>query len=756
MKAVKRSIAICVLTLIMCVSLLVGVTFAWFTDSITNSGNVIQAGNVDITWEYKTLGSDEAYAPVTAETPLFDEGTVWEPGLSKGYDFKVTNSGSLAADFKLTFENVMSAGMADITEVLVVSVDSNVKGTVKELSAKDAFIIESRIEAGAEKEFSVEIKMLSSESQDVYQNAMVSFDLGLYAKQTNEDAVYDDNYTDPSFDAVDTVNKLIAAAPEGGVVTLPEDLELNDTLTVSQRALTINFNGAKLIGGDSSPALLVNSTASDLVIENAVIESSSETGKHGLVISAGATGVEVRNCQFTGSGNSSIFVSGSSAADPVIIEDNTFTRPINVEGQDGVIIRNNTFNVTVWSNGITMAGTMGTIEVTGNTVIGAPLVRLYNGMTVKEGSTITVTGNTFENGATAFMAAVEGATESPWSYIEAGTIVTDVFEVSDSAEIVKVLEKAPEGNEIKVAKGISFDQPITIDKKITIDFNGASLTQNLVVNATDVVINNLHIAYDTEGVNGKTPVTSSGNLTLNDCIIERVNLDEQAYGLLVNVQNNILTATNTTFIAPCGEKNENNQSIFARSPSTIEATGGLFLTDCEILTNGYGLFSGHFVSGKVEGTTFKGLEIDGEYKPILIPVNSTVMNGMEFDNCYFEMGEDCFVTAGSFSITNSQFVFTEYTNTLTTIQIYSNSGNIVLKGNEFTFCNESQRGIQFTSNDDWAKGDHDFSVVTVEGNTFNGEGTTYAIKVSSAWINVDTESLKNNNTINNYIIEKLS
>lgn len=462
MKAVKRSIAICVLTLIMCVSLLVGVTFAWFTDSITNSGNVIQAGNVDITWEYKTLGVEEAYAPVTAETPLFDEGTVWEPGLSKGYDFKVTNSGSLAADFKLTFENVMSAGMADITEVLEVSVDSNVKGTVKELSAKDAFIIESRIEADAEKEFSVEIKMLSSESQDVYQNAMVSFDLGLYAKQTNEDAVYDDNYTDPSFDAVDTVNKLIAAAPEGGVVTLPEGLELNDTLTVSQRALTINFNGAKLIGGDSSPALLVNSTASDLVIENAVIESSSETGKHGLVISAGATGVEVRKCQFTGSGNSSIFVSGSSAADPVIIEDNTFTRPINVEGQDGVIIRNNTFNVPVWSNGITMAGTMGTIEVTGNTVIGAPLVRLYNGMTVKEGSTITVTGNTFENGATAFMAAVEGATESPWSYIEAGTIVTDVFEITSAEEMAYVLKNQADGQTWIINSDIELTSPVVV------------------------------------------------------------------------------------------------------------------------------------------------------------------------------------------------------------------------------------------------------------------------------------------------------
>lgn len=44
MKAAKRSILICVLTLILSVSLLAGVTFAWFTDSITNSGNTIQSG----------------------------------------------------------------------------------------------------------------------------------------------------------------------------------------------------------------------------------------------------------------------------------------------------------------------------------------------------------------------------------------------------------------------------------------------------------------------------------------------------------------------------------------------------------------------------------------------------------------------------------------------------------------------------------------------------------------------------------------
>lgn len=105
---------------------------------------------------------------------------------------------------------------------------------------------------------------------------------------------------------------------------------------------------------------------------------------------------------------------------------------------------------------------MGTIGVTDNTVSGAPLVRLYNGMTVKEGSTITVTGNTFENGATAFMAAVEGATESPWSYIEAGTIVTDVFEITSAEEMAYVLKNQADGQTWIINSDIELTSPVVV------------------------------------------------------------------------------------------------------------------------------------------------------------------------------------------------------------------------------------------------------------------------------------------------------
>mgnify|MGYP001854221418 FL=1 len=48
MKALKKSIVACGVTLVMCVSLLLGTTFAWFTDSITNEGNRIQSGSLKI------------------------------------------------------------------------------------------------------------------------------------------------------------------------------------------------------------------------------------------------------------------------------------------------------------------------------------------------------------------------------------------------------------------------------------------------------------------------------------------------------------------------------------------------------------------------------------------------------------------------------------------------------------------------------------------------------------------------------------
>ena len=47
-KSTKRALLTSVLALLMCVTMLVGATFAWFTDTASTGVNKIQAGNLDV------------------------------------------------------------------------------------------------------------------------------------------------------------------------------------------------------------------------------------------------------------------------------------------------------------------------------------------------------------------------------------------------------------------------------------------------------------------------------------------------------------------------------------------------------------------------------------------------------------------------------------------------------------------------------------------------------------------------------------
>ena len=55
MKTTKRALFSSVMALILCFSMLVGTTFAWFTDEVKSGVNQIVAGNLDVELEYKTV-----------------------------------------------------------------------------------------------------------------------------------------------------------------------------------------------------------------------------------------------------------------------------------------------------------------------------------------------------------------------------------------------------------------------------------------------------------------------------------------------------------------------------------------------------------------------------------------------------------------------------------------------------------------------------------------------------------------------------
>ena len=106
-RATKRALLTSVMALVMCVVMLVGTTFAWFTDTASTGVNKIQAGNLDIKVQYRTTAGSE-WQTLDNATDLFGaEGTLFEPGHTRVVELKITNAGNLALKYKIGM-NVVS------------------------------------------------------------------------------------------------------------------------------------------------------------------------------------------------------------------------------------------------------------------------------------------------------------------------------------------------------------------------------------------------------------------------------------------------------------------------------------------------------------------------------------------------------------------------------------------------------------------------------------------------------------------------
>ena len=99
-KATKRALLTSVMALVMCVVMLVGTTFAWFTDTASTAVNKIQAGNLDVKLSYLT--KENVWQEVTDTTKLFDGEAFWEPGHTEVAYLKVENVGNLALKYQLS------------------------------------------------------------------------------------------------------------------------------------------------------------------------------------------------------------------------------------------------------------------------------------------------------------------------------------------------------------------------------------------------------------------------------------------------------------------------------------------------------------------------------------------------------------------------------------------------------------------------------------------------------------------------------
>lgn len=97
-KSTKRALFMSFLSLLLCVSMLVGTTFAWFTDNVASNNNIIKAGNLDLTLEY---WDGDNWEDVQGSSKILDPDALYEPGYVQVVYLKLANAGTLALKYQL-------------------------------------------------------------------------------------------------------------------------------------------------------------------------------------------------------------------------------------------------------------------------------------------------------------------------------------------------------------------------------------------------------------------------------------------------------------------------------------------------------------------------------------------------------------------------------------------------------------------------------------------------------------------------------
>ena len=95
-KSTKRALLTSTMSILLCFTMLLGTTFAWFTDSAATANNVITAGNLDIDVQYTLDGT--TWNGLDGATDLFQKD-LWEPGHTEVVSLRITNNGSLALKY---------------------------------------------------------------------------------------------------------------------------------------------------------------------------------------------------------------------------------------------------------------------------------------------------------------------------------------------------------------------------------------------------------------------------------------------------------------------------------------------------------------------------------------------------------------------------------------------------------------------------------------------------------------------------------
>ena len=281
----KKALRGSLFALFLCIVLLIGTTFAWFTDTASTGVNKIQAGNLDVELQYNHNGTWE-----NAEGQTLDfqkaagkesEAILWEPGCTyKLPEIKVVNKGNLALKYTVKVTGI--EGDQKLNEVIdwtMNGVDINTEQHLKAGEKSAAMTLQGHMQESAGNE---------------YQGLSIDgISITVYATQ---DTVESDSFNNQYDANATSADELKAALKNGGDINISKNIYTDNTDSIDARMIiskptTLNLD-KKIISPDNMGNNQTNFTAlivsADTTI-NASDEGGIDTGTNG------GYGINVKN-----------------------------------------------------------------------------------------------------------------------------------------------------------------------------------------------------------------------------------------------------------------------------------------------------------------------------------------------------------------------------------------------------------------------------------------------------------------------------
>ena len=434
-KATKRALLTSVMALVMCVVMLVGTTFAWFTDTASTGVNKIVAGNLKVDIVGATTGNH--IDSLSFQNKDNSSSILWEPGVTFHTEgFRIKNDGNLALKWKMVVNKDSAstgvvegsngkAGMnlLDVIDFSVVSSKDENAPAVK----IDEFVGHTAAETIDSVTYYIKGTMKTTAGNDYQDLTLDGITITVYATQDTVefdsfDDKYDEGATLPEIRTVTdaatiaaSVADLATAGNKNVVVSVAQDMNnIAGIKTAKGNTLTMDLNG-KSVGVSYGQGSTNTTTNGMQLLQGSTVTLKNGTYKanHGndayhniAILIQNYSNLTIENCTLdmseandtAGNSKGTSYALSTNCGKVVIKGDTNITARTDNRGNKEYAL-----DVMHWENtGYEAEGTSVTFDETMTGIVdGKIAVYCYrNGSEIAVddgGATLTIMGGTFKN-----------------------------------------------------------------------------------------------------------------------------------------------------------------------------------------------------------------------------------------------------------------------------------------------------------------------------------------------------------------------